>query len=922
MRRVMATYCKAGAGGPGLWGWLLWVALVCGCASVAQAASSQRSGATSPDWASASAVLPLTPHVHYLKEAPGEALEWWQARDSALWQASNAKGMAALHGATTMWLRLQVRNTGAVPVTRLVAPDHWALHDVQLFVLEVDGRTLLAHERAGLVLAPEERALKSAQPAFAVTLAPGQHVQLLLRVSDQYWRHVQIDAWEDAAFVHAQMLPRLGFAAISGAALALCVVLLLMRSQLLAITAVWVLLSLALELALAGLLPEVWPLAWVWAPSLLILSVGCLTSCASAFVTMHFMGLERHPFWSRWNWGMVATSLALIWLIHDSHSYLLRQGMLLFTILQVVSNMTMLGSARLRGYPWRQWMVALLLVNFVVAVGRVVLHQFYVEPETYDLLMSVIMGIKAVRVLMVVGLVALQRNSDTREVRQRLLAAERRQREDLQAAVQQRTADLRQALLVANEANSAKNDFLARVSHDLRSPLTSINGYAQLLQRMGGRTGQLAQTIRHSAEHMQAMVNDLIDFARGDLGEQPILQPVYIHRLLDDVATQAAALAQRQGNRFTMTLETELPPVLLLDAKRLQQMLMNLLENAAKFTRHGQVTLKVAAMLQGGGQMLLRLSVCDTGVGISASDQVRLFEPFFRGARTEGVKGSGLGLSIVQTWAHRLGGTVTVQSVPGQGATFTLRLPVEMGSEADMAPPQKLDDVVYLPALDGGGRRAWVIEDNEDIRALLAEELRATGFEVQTFADGTDVITYMRGPESVAPSVVLTDYLMPGADGAAVLRAVRKYWPGVPVVLLSATQKTMQSLGVARDEGFDASLAKPLNLADLRVTLAEVLGLAVAPDMQETQPMALDDAGPQVAAWVSGLRLTADELTRIREWVDMGALTDLTEWAEALARRRPDCADFAARMLTLLSMARLDEVRVLCEAAAERNGHD
>ena len=899
--------------------------------------ASKPAGSVERDWADPALVLSLTPHVRYLKERTGQALDWQQALADPHWQPTNPEDMAALHGASTLWLQLDVANTGPGSITRLVALNYWALHDVQLWMLATDGRSLLAHQRSGQGLPPEARAVNSELPAFSITLAPGQQALLLLRISDQYWSHVQLDAWEGAAFVRARMWPKLGFAAVSGAALALCALLLLMRSKLLAITSVWVLLSLALELSFAGLMSEFVLPAREFSPARVMLAVGWLTTCASAFVTMYFMGLERHPFWYRWNWGMVAVTLAMIWLVQDSYIYFARQAMLLFTVVQVLSNMIMLASVRLRGYPWRQWMVILMIVNFLVAVVRVVLRQFYVEPETYELLMNAVLTIKAVRVLMVVSLVALQRSSETRQVRLSLREAERQQRQDLQAAVEQRTVELRQALLDAKEANSAKTDFLARVSHDLRSPLTSINGYAQLLQRMGGRTGQLAQTIRRSAEHMQAMVNDLIDYARGDTSEQPESRPVYIHALLDDMAIEATALATRHDNRFELRLETELPPVLLLDARRVRRMLVNLLENASKFTEHGTVALTVSSQSLAASQLQLCLAVSDTGQGIAQADQARLFEPFFRGANAGGAQGMGLGLSIVSVWAQRLGGRVQVQSKPGQGSTFTLYLPVTVGSEAEMASPLQLGHTAYLPPLDGGGRCIWVVEDNADIRELLVQELGATGFAVQASHDGTDFILLMQTPGTEVPSLVLTDYMMPGADGAAVLQAVRTHWPKVPVVLLSATQKTMQSLGAARDDGFDAHLMKPLNLADLRTTLAELLCLPLALDdlddletfSQGLPTLANDSNDLEDAKEAMGdldepvsQCLTVEELEAIVLWVEMGALTDLTEWAEGLARRRAGCAQLADRMLMLLSAARLDEVRTLCQAAAQEQKND
>lgn len=905
-----------------LWGrWLaglLWAMLVllglCATGSVhaaAEGASSSTNAAC--DWANPAPRLALTPQLHYLKEAPGQPLDWQEALAQPHWQPSNLKDMAALHGSSTLWLQLEVVNTAPIPVTRVVALDFWVLNDVQLWLLDADGRKLLAHQRSGQALAPQQRALNSEVPAFSVTLAPGQQARLLLRMSDRYWSHVQLDAWEDATFVRAQLLPKLSFAVVSGAALAVCVMLLLLHSKLLAITSVWVLLSLLLELAFAGLLSEFVLPAREFSPGLLILAVGWLTSCASAFVTMYFMGLERHPFWYRWNWGMVALSLLLAWVMHGNYSYLARQAMLLFTVVQVLGNMTMLVSAQLRGYPWRQWMAALLIVNFGVAVGRVLLRQFYVEPETYELLMSAVMVIKGIRVLLVIGLVALQRNSEARQVRQRLHEAESQQRQDLQAAVEQRTAELRQALVAATEANSAKTDFLARISHDLRSPLTSISGYAQLLQRQGEQTGRLAQTIRRSADHMQAMVNDLIEYASGSHTDRPEPSPLYIHGFLEDIAHTAKGLAARRNNQFTLQLESELPPVLVLDGKRLRQMLTNLLDNAAKFTQNGQITLRVSARPLTAApeqpqRLAMRLAVQDSGPGIAQAEQSKLFEPFYRTSNAEeGTQGMGLGLSIVHTWAQRLGGSIELSSTPGQGSIFTLCLPVEVGVEADMSPQQWQDCTLYLPPLQGQGKRIWVVEDNHDIRELLAEELRSVGFEVQALADGAAFLDAMQTPHLMVPDLVLTDYLMPGADGAAVLQAVRFNWAGVPVVLLSATQKTMQAIGSAQDLGFDASLMKPVNLAELRSTVAALLQLSMTDEHLEPEvPDSTANAMPALTLPPN------EELETVRLWVDMGALTDLTEWTESLAQRHPECAAFSQRMLTLLVQARFNDIRALC----------
>lgn len=902
--------------------WCLLIGMLC-CGlhgRLAAAAAQDRQ-----DWAQASALLPLTPSMRYFKEAPGPALDWRQALAADAWQNADPEGMAALRQSTAMWMLAEVENTSSTVQTRWVVVHYWALMDAQLFVLDSQSPDLLSHQRSGQKLAPAQRALNTEQPAFSVSLQPGQRVRLLLRVSDLYWSHMVVNAWESSAYTHTTLYSKLVYAVILGAVLALSAVLLLLRDRNLALVAVWMVLSYLLEISYAGLMAEFVLPARLVAPVMLLLFLGALINSASAFVVMYFMELDKHRFWYRWNWVLFVVALLLTLAVLGTRSNGMRQAISLLNLLMVLSNLTMLMWARIRGYPLRQLMAAVMAINFSLAVVRVVVRQFYVPPDIFQLLAGSVVTVKGSLVLLVIALVVMQRQRDQQAVRLRLQTVERQQREDLQAAVDQRTSELRQALMAANEASHAKTDFLARVSHDLRSPLTSIMGYAQLLQRVGGLASQYARTIGRSANHMLVLVNDLIEYARG-VGEQPEPMPIYINAWLDGISREALVLVERHGNRFVLRLDQPLPPVLVTDAKRLRQMLINLLDNAAKFTTDGRVELRVSAehQLHGAGAaetLELVLAVHDTGMGIAPADQSKLFEPFFRTSSAAGVPGVGLGLSIVQIWAERMGGTVALASAPGQGATFTLRLPMVLGHEAQMLPAQWQDDSAYLPVLEGGGRRLWVVEDSDDIRDMLADELRSMGFVVNTAADGKAFLEQMRHPDATPPSLVLTDYLMPGADGRAVLHGVRHHWPGVPVVLVSATPYcTTHQLDAGREQDFDASLMKPVNLADLRLTLARLLGLDCSNEHPLTPTATLEREAERDSERASGperepLKLSrppAAELAQAMLWVEMGALTDLTEWADDLGRRYPDCAEFVQRLRVLLAQADFDGIRALC----------
>lgn len=415
--------------------------------------------------------------------------------------------------------------------------------------------------------------------------------------------------------------------------------------------------------------------------------------------------------------------------------------------------------------------------------------------------------------------------------RNRLLASAEQSAADLEAQVNIRTAELQSALLAANEAGRAKTEFLGRVSHDLRTPLTAIIGYAQLMQADESGQQRRAGIIAKSAQHMLTLINDLIEYARGASSDQLKLAPTYLHGSLDAVAQESRTLAESQGNRFELVLAGSLPNVVMIDGTRLRQVLMNLLQNANRYTQEGQITLRVEAIGAPGNadqqSLNLRFQVEDTGCGIPASDLPHVLNPFFRSSRqpASGPKGLGLGLSIVDTWVKRMHGSVSLHSAEGQGTVVSVTIPTRTASEQDMSLPQMVEGQELTPTLDGGGRRIWVVEDTVEIRDLLCEELRRCGFEVVLIATGQEFINRLKLIGVTPPSLILTDYQMPGADGGDVLQAARAQWPGVPVVLLSATQQTMESLGKAASAGFDASLTKPVNLLDLRSTLARVLGL-------------------------------------------------------------------------------------------------
>ncbi|MCU0494920.1 MAG: HAMP domain-containing histidine kinase [Chloroflexaceae bacterium] len=266
------------------------------------------------------------------------------------------------------------------------------------------------------------------------------------------------------------------------------------------------------------------------------------------------------------------------------------------------------------------------------------------------------------------------------------------QAETGQVALADANDQLNYALHEARSANALKTQIVATVSHELRTPLTTIMGHTDMLR--SGLYGDLNEDQQHAAdrsyvssERLLRLINDLLDFSRLDTNslhlhpeEMPLLSTIY------DVVSLVQPGAELKGLTFTTTLDPALPPTLVCDPLRLRQVLLNLLENAVRYTERGAVTLAVRPMAGDAGQAQpadhIIFSISDTGIGIPPQDQALIFEPFRRSsANPPAVGGSGLGLAIVKQLVQAMGGTVGVVSTVGQGSTFTVTLPLVAGEE-------------------------------------------------------------------------------------------------------------------------------------------------------------------------------------------------------------------------------------------------
>jgi PAS domain S-box-containing protein len=362
---------------------------------------------------------------------------------------------------------------------------------------------------------------------------------------------------------------------------------------------------------------------------------------------------------------------------------------------------------------------------------------------------------------------------------------------------QQQAKDARE---VAEAANRSKSEFLANMSHEIRTPMTAILGFADLLGSDEvddpAARARHVETIKRNGEHLLSLLNDVLDHSKIEAGRMTVESiPTDLEAVIGDSVELMSPRAELKGLSVRRRADTRLPRVILSDPTRLRQIILNLLSNAIKFTHAGEVVLSASLDESDPAAARLRLSVSDTGIGMTRDQLEKIFTPFQQadGTTTRRFGGTGLGLGISRKLAHLMNGDITVESTAGRGSIFTLVLNV--GPVADLEfdraglsphetrPEPSRSDAQGAPPL--AGLRLLVAEDGVDNQRLIGHVLRKAGAEVTIVENGQlalDAVT--QSPSSF--DVVLMDMQMPVMDGYTAARVIRDRGLRVPVVALTA----------------------------------------------------------------------------------------------------------------------------------------
>jgi PAS domain S-box-containing protein len=377
------------------------------------------------------------------------------------------------------------------------------------------------------------------------------------------------------------------------------------------------------------------------------------------------------------------------------------------------------------------------------------------------------------------------------------------------------------------QANRAKSVFLANMSHEIRTPMNAILGFSQLMLRdrdLTPRQSQYLGTINRSGEHLLALINDILEMSKIEAGRTTLnLSTFDLPVLLKDLEMMFRVRTDEKKLSFSVEMIGVVPQFLVTDINKLRQVFINLIGNAVKFTEQGGIGVRVRSYVEGREGSFLQVEIEDTGPGISAEDQDKLFRHFEQTKTGQQAgTGTGLGLAISREFVRLMGGTITVNSQVGKGSTFIIHLPLKEG-EAQSVPAKDIPQQVLRLQPGQATFRVLIVDDIEDNRQLLGQLLGPVGFEIRLAANGMEAVQEF---ERWCPDLILMDFRMPVMDGHEAIRRIRALIGGKKIKIIAVTASAMdENRQQLMDIGADDFLSKPFREVELFQKIHTHLGV-------------------------------------------------------------------------------------------------
>ncbi|MBL8709127.1 MAG: response regulator, partial [Rhodospirillaceae bacterium] len=433
------------------------------------------------------------------------------------------------------------------------------------------------------------------------------------------------------------------------------------------------------------------------------------------------------------------------------------------------------------------------------------------------------------------------------------------ERKNAEESLQRRSAELatlneelRTARDAADTANRIKSEFLASMSHEIRTPMNGVIGMVHMLKNtpLTEPQQEKLQTLESSAKGLLAILNDILDISKIEAGRLDLNPaPFSMEEMIRDLVALWRPSALSKHLSLSYEIDADVPPALIGDAPRIGQVIANFLGNAVKFTHHGGISVNVSSAAGREGRRAITIAVRDTGIGIPPDVQARLFQKFTQAdaSMTRRYGGTGLGLAICRELTHLMGGSVGVQSTPGEGSSFWMRLELEPTDSL----PATTDELRSKDRalLQQPGRRALsllIAEDNLINQKVIRAMLEAIGHSTALAADGAEAVDMVQRDHFDA---VLMDVQMPNVDGIMATREIRALggaYADLPIIALTAN-----AMAGDRERylaaGMNAYVSKPIDAPLLSLALRQLCGSDVA-ILPGAELAAHDASSPQDAA--------------------------------------------------------------------------